>query len=86
MAEVDLIYRRLRKAGGNHAGIKWTAVSLPIADWSTIIAALERAKLLEKAAREVAYEIERMETLSQVPQLGQIAWWRGMLRAALKEE
>lgn len=46
----------------------------------TRIAELER---VEKAAREIAYEIERMEALSQVPQLGQIAWWRGHLREAL---
>ena len=46
----------------------------------------DHAERLGKAAREVAYEIERMETLSEVPQLGQIAWWRGMLRAALEEE
>ena len=45
----------------------------------------QRAERAEAAAREVAYEIERMETLSEVPQLGQIAWWRGTLRAALAD-
>lgn len=45
---------------------------------------LERAEQLEKATREVAYEIRRMMTLGEVPQLPQIRWWYDHLAAALE--
>lgn len=52
-------------------------------DVGVLLARIAELERVEKAAQEVAYEIERMEALSQVPQLGQIAWWRGLLREAL---
>ena len=53
--------------------------------WSqVIIDALEDRERLRVAAEEVRYEIDRQLSLSEVPQLRQIEWWRGRLQTALE--
>jgi hypothetical protein len=48
--------------------------------WSVIGPALARVDHLGEAVDEVAYEIDRMIRLKEVPQLGQIEWWVNRLR------